>query len=279
MNAKAAHPMLTNLVGLFLLFAMQAAPAPRPSPNLAGIAHVAFHVTDLPKSREFYRALGFEEAFAFNDPGKPPVSYVKVNDRQYIELYQRKDESQPLGLMHVCYEASDLDALHAYYVQQGVDAPAPRKARAGNLLFVLHDPEGQTLEFTQYMPGSLHYEARGKYVGANRIAEQMVLPTVPVRDLDSERSFYKKLGFEDAGSQNGIRLRLAGQSRQEIDLQNPGAPLQLAFTVPDAKGAAAKLRQRGLKAVESRGFVSVTDPDGVVIIFRSVVACVNTSCS
>ena len=156
--------MLTTLVSLFLLFAMQEAPAPKPSPNLAGIAHVAFHVTDVPKSREFYRALGFEEAFAFNDPGKPPVSYVKVNDRQYIELYQRKDQSQPLGLMHVCYEASDLEALHAYYVQQGVDAPAPRKARAGNLLFFLHDPEGQTFEFTQYMPGSLHYEARGMHL-------------------------------------------------------------------------------------------------------------------
>src|SRR6478609_1043573 len=98
--------MFTDFASLVLLFVMQAAPAPKVSPNLAGIAHVAFHVTDVPKSREFYRSLGFEEAFAFKDPGKPPVSYVKVNDRQYIELYQRKDDSQPFGLMHVCYEAN-----------------------------------------------------------------------------------------------------------------------------------------------------------------------------
>ena len=258
--------MLTNLVSLFLLFAMQAAPAPKPSPNLAGIAHVAFHVTDVPKSREFYRALGFEEAFAFNDPGKPPVSYVKVNDRQYIELYQRKDESQPLGLMHVCYEASDLEALHAYYVQQGVDAPTPRKALAGNLLFVLH-PEGQTLEFTQYMSGSLHYDARGKYLGANRVSEQMVRPSVPVKDLDSEHSFYKKLGFEDAGSQNGIRLRLPGDSGEGIQLQSNEAPTRVVFAVPDVKRAASELRKRGLKPQEHAGSVSVSDPDGVVIVF------------
>src|SRR5579884_789250 len=259
--------MLTNLVSIVLLFAMQAAPAPKPSPNLAGIAHVAFHVTDVAKSREFYRALGFEEAFAFNDPGKPPVSYVKVNDRQYIELYQRKDESQPLGLMHVCYEASDLEALHAYYVQQGVEAPAPRKARAGNLLFVLHDPEGQTLEFTQYMPGSLHYEARGKYLGATRIGDKMVRPTVPVRDLDSEYSFYKKLGFEDAGSQNGVRLRLPGDSGEGIQLQSNGAPTEVVFAVPDVKRAASELRNRGLKPQENAESVSVSDPDGVVIVF------------
>jgi catechol 2,3-dioxygenase-like lactoylglutathione lyase family enzyme len=246
---------------------MQAAPAPKASPNLAGIAHVAFHVTDVPKSREFYRALGFEEAFAFNDPGKPPVSYVKVNDRQYIELYQRKDESQPLGLTHICYEASDLEALHAYYVQQGVEAPAPRKARAGNLLFVFHDPEGQTLEFTQYMPGSLHYEARGKYLGANRIGDKMVRPTVPVRDLDSEYSFYKKLGFEDAGSQNGVRLRLPGDSGEGIQLQSNGAPTEVVFAVPDVKRAAGELRKRGLKPRENAESVSVSDPDGVVIVF------------
>src|SRR6185437_10288982 len=259
--------MLTNLVSFLLLFAMQAAPAPKPSPNLAGIAHVAFHVTDLPKSREFYRALGFEEAFAFNDPGKPPVSYVKVNDRQYIELYQRKDESQPLGLMHVCYEASDLEALHVYYVQQGVDAPTPRKARAGNLLFVFHDPEGETLEFTQYMPGSLHYEARGKYLGANRVSEQMVRPSVPVKDLESEHSFYKKLGFEDASSRSGIRLRLPGDSGERIQLQSNHAPTQVVFAVPDVKRAGSELRKRGLKPQEQADSVSVSDPDGVVIVF------------
>ncbi len=259
--------MPTNLLSLLLLFAIQAAPAPKPSPNLAGIAHVAFHVTNVPKSRDFYHTLGFEEAFAFNDPGKPPVSYVKVNDRQFIELYQRKDDSEPLGLMHVCYEANDLEALHAYYVQQGIEVREPRKARAGNLLFAFHDPEGQTLEFTQYMPGSLHYEARGKHLGTNRISEQMVRPTIPVKDVDAAHAFYKELGFQDAGAQQGIRLRLAGASGEEIELLNAGGPTQIVFSVPDVKSIDRELRQRGLKPRENAESVSVTDPDGVVIVF------------
>lgn len=41
------------------------------APALAGIAHAAFRVSDLPKAREFYGKLGFEEAFAFADPGNP----------------------------------------------------------------------------------------------------------------------------------------------------------------------------------------------------------------
>jgi catechol 2,3-dioxygenase-like lactoylglutathione lyase family enzyme len=39
---------------------------------LAGIAHVAFRVTDVQKSRDFYRTLGFEQSFEFTDTGKSP---------------------------------------------------------------------------------------------------------------------------------------------------------------------------------------------------------------
>ncbi|HYK49988.1 MAG TPA: VOC family protein [Terriglobales bacterium] len=55
------------------------------SPDLTGIAHVAFRVNDLDKSREFYHTLGFDQAFEFTDAGKISVAYIKVNDRQFIE--------------------------------------------------------------------------------------------------------------------------------------------------------------------------------------------------
>jgi len=52
-----------------LLVASSITPASKPSPTLAGIAHVAFRVSDIAKSREFYQQLGFEQSFEFNDPG------------------------------------------------------------------------------------------------------------------------------------------------------------------------------------------------------------------
>src|SRR5689334_23932801 len=108
--------MFPDLFSFVLLLALQGTQVPKPSPVLAGMAHVALRVTDIRKSREFYGRLGFEEAFTFSDPGKPPVSYLKVNDRQFIELYERSDDAQPPGLMHVCYEAGDIDALREYYL-------------------------------------------------------------------------------------------------------------------------------------------------------------------
>jgi catechol 2,3-dioxygenase-like lactoylglutathione lyase family enzyme len=54
--------------------------------GLVGIAHVAFRVRDYEKSRTFYQKLGFEQAFEFADPGKPSVSFIKINDHQFLGM-------------------------------------------------------------------------------------------------------------------------------------------------------------------------------------------------
>ena len=252
-----------------LLIASFISPASKPSPPLAGIAHVAFRVSDVAKSREFYQKLGFEQSFEFNDPRKPPVSYMKVNDSQFIELYQRKDDTQPLGLMHVCYEASDIEAVQKEYVQHEIKAPEPKKARAGNMLLVFRDPEDQTVEFTQYMPGSLHFEDRGKHLAEHRIGSHLARATINVRDLPAERSFYSdKLGFEDLGGKGTVRLRIPGTSGDEIEL-DAGSPAKtrIALSVPNVERAGEELRQRGLPVRKDGEGVAVVDPDGAVVVF------------
>ena len=241
----------------------------QPSLPLAGIAHVAFRVSDVAKSREFYQRLGFEQSFEFNDPGRPPVSYMKLNDVQFIELYQRNEETQPLGLMHVCYEANDIEAVQKEYVQREVKAPEPRKARAGNMLIVFRDPEGQTVEFTQYMPGSLHFEDRGKHLAAPRVGSHLTRATIAVRDLPAERSFYtSKLGFEGVGDKGAVRLRIPGASDEiELDASSPAKTRIALSVVPNVERAEKELRRRGLDLQKDGEGVAVVDPDGTVIIF------------
>ncbi|MEI9976849.1 MAG: VOC family protein [Ignavibacteriota bacterium] len=78
-----------------------------------GIAHVAFRVDDLEAARTFYNRLGFEQFFEMKQGERTSEAFLKINDRQFIELYPRTDPGQALGLMHVCYESDDLAALHA----------------------------------------------------------------------------------------------------------------------------------------------------------------------
>ena len=93
--------------------------------NQTGIAHVAFRVADLDASRAFYAKLGFEQFFAMKQGERTTEAFLKINDRQFLELYPRTEPSQPLGLMHVCYESGNLEALHAEYVARGHPGRAP----------------------------------------------------------------------------------------------------------------------------------------------------------
>ena len=240
------------------------------STDLTGIAHVALRVNDLQRSHEFYAKLGFLQAFEFTDAGKTSVAYIKVNDRQFIELIPRTSDSQPGGILHTCFEVADIESLHKAYLERGLQPTEAKKARAGNLVFVMHGPDSQLLEYTQYMPDSLHSLDHGKHLG-ERISTHMIGATTPVQDLTAERAYYTdKLAFKSASS-NGNEMFVAGSSGDKVELQvqTPTAKPRVVFTVANVRQAARDLRGRGFKVQKSHHAVSVTDPDGAVILFAA----------
>jgi catechol 2,3-dioxygenase-like lactoylglutathione lyase family enzyme len=240
------------------------------SPALSGIAHVAFRVADVAAARAFYQKLGYEQAFEMTRDGQTTEAFIKLNDLQFIELYPRN--TQPTGLMHVCYLSSDLEPLNAEYVKRDLNPSPVRKAGAGNMLMVLHGPENQTIEYTQYMPGSMHFEDHGKHLGENRISQHLLGAVLAVKDLAAARAFYTdKLAFEPReGGADGVYLRLPGGSGEEVKLEPAGDDTKpgLFFEVADIQRAAADLKSRGLAVKTTPTAVSVTDPDGVIVVFR-----------
>jgi len=261
-------------VKLALAFVLALALLPAQPPealSLDGVAHVALRVRDVPAAVEFYRKLGFEQAFEFSDAQGITVSYMKVNDRQFIEIYRRTKAEEPLGLMHLCLDTSNLDALFDAYVSRGLKPTDRRKARAGNLLFNLRDPEGQLIEYTQYLPGSMHSNDRGKNLGERRISSHLVRAATAVKDLEAQRAFYTgKLGCEQRRGSGPVRLLLPGKSGEEIEL-DPGSPAwtpRITFGVADVRRAGEELRKRGIiPTTSSASRVVVADPDGAALVF------------
>jgi catechol 2,3-dioxygenase-like lactoylglutathione lyase family enzyme len=242
--------------------------------NQSGIAHVAFRVADLEAARGFYNKLGFDQFFEMKQGDRTTEAFLKINDHQFIELYPRTDPSQPLGLMHVCYQSSDLEALHAEYVKRGLTVSEVRKAGAGNMLMTMKDPEGQTIEYTQYMPGSRHFEDRGKHLGAKRVSQVMLGTTSPARDAAAIRTFYvEKLGFTEINHEIPARLRMPGDSGQEVDIVTAGPDVKSAirFGVADVAHTAEILAGLGLAAkatpASNPTLLTVRDPDGALISF------------
>ncbi len=196
----------------FLALATLSVSAFAQSPIINGIAHVAYRVSDLDKEVAFLQKLGYQESFGFtNAAGKTTEVFIKINDRQFFEVYPQTDPAQKLGWMHVCYESADIDALYAALVAHGLKPTPVRKAGAGNMLTTMDDPEGRTTEFTQYMPGSRHSLDKGLHLGDQRISDQLLGFSLPVPDLDAARKFYTTgLGFDARDTKNGLRLTIPG---------------------------------------------------------------------
>jgi catechol 2,3-dioxygenase-like lactoylglutathione lyase family enzyme len=235
-----------------------------PGLALNGVAHVAFRVADVPKSREFYRTLGWEPAFEFSDDKGTATSYVKINDRQFIELYRRNAPTEALGLMHICLEGANLDALVAAYRKGGLTTTEPRKARAGNLLFNIHDPEGHLIEYTQYLPGSLHMNEKGKHVLETRLSDHMIRVSQRVTDVAAVTGFFTgNLGFTYLGPG---RLGAPGASGEEVLLTaTPEGEPRLVFRVADVKRTIEALKKRGVAVIGDGALVR--DPDGALLFF------------
>jgi catechol 2,3-dioxygenase-like lactoylglutathione lyase family enzyme len=243
-----------------------------PTTTLAGIAHVAIRVSDLTRSRIFYGKLGFEQAFAFNKDGKTTEAFLKVNDRQFIEIYPQQQPPEPIGFMHVCFEGADLEALNRAYLARSLSPTPVKRAGAGNLLFTIVGPEEQNIEYTQYMPGSLHSKDQGQHLGENRISKQIAGVSLRMEDTVAARTFYEQqLGFHESRhplEPGLIPLLLPGTSGQMVEI-TPGA-VEILFAVPSLRRAAARLNELNLRVEKHDSMLTVQDPDGNRIVFVTI---------
>jgi catechol 2,3-dioxygenase-like lactoylglutathione lyase family enzyme len=240
--------------------------------DLSGIAHVAFRVSDVEKTSLFYQKLGFVQAFAFSKDGKVSQAFIKINDRQFIELYPETPKEPQAGFMHLCFEGSDLNQLNAEYRQRGLNPIAVLKAHAGNLLFTMVGPEHQNIEYTQYMPGSLHSEDRSKHLGKHRLSKHLLAVDLAMQDPGAAESFYiDKLSFHPLSGDDKSYLLLPGASGEAVEFKsmedkaNPDIVLQADNLDRTAKA----LRSKGIAVRFEKDGLYLHDPDGIPIEFSS----------
>ncbi len=272
--------------------AQTAAPAaPAAVPPMNGIAHIAIRVKDIPTSVAFYHKLGFDQAFANTGKDGTTItqSFIKLNDRQYIELYPVTDRDNQVEFLHLCFEGADLNALHDYYVAEGLTPIAVRTAGAGNLLFTMKGPlqlaEPQNIEYTQYMPGSKHTLEFGKLNGPDRVGEKMTVVALAMKDAAAATEFYiDKLGFT-ASKSNPALLDLPGNTGEAVEIVSAdilGSHSSIVLSSANLEKSAAQLTrqqvafQRASSSATGPGgkttrvdMISITDPDGNIIRLQS----------
>jgi len=172
-------------------------------PLIVGVAHIGLKTADLAAARRFYTGvLGFQEPFSLNKTPQEGagllLTYFKVNDHQYIEMFPELTDPKMDRLSHISFETSDAEQMRAYLSSRGVKVPAELDPmQDGNRGFDVIDPDGHDVEFVEYRPGSLHSRNFGKFLPDTRISQRIIHVGVVVKDRAAADRFYRDiLGFK-----------------------------------------------------------------------------------
>src|SRR5438876_3225321 len=181
--------------------ALSAAPT---RPKSVGVAHIGLRTDNLDAARKFYTGvLGFQEPFSLDkEPSDGTgllLTYCKVNDHQYIEMFPALMDPKMDRLSHISFETSDAEQLRAYLASRGVKVPEKLEPMGdGNRGFDVTDPDGHDVEFVEFRPGSLHSLSFGKALPSTRISQRIIHVGVVVKDRNAANRFYKDiLGFHE----------------------------------------------------------------------------------
>ena len=179
----------------------QAAPAaPESKGRLLGIAHMALFVSDLAKSRAFYRDfLGFGEPFSLpKEDGSDRIAFIKVNEQQYIELFAEppRDDGR---IYHISFYTDDAEALRKRLGAKGIKVPPKLGVgKIKNTQFGIDDPDGHDVELVQYLPEGWSVREKGKFLPDTRISARIAHLGVLVGKLSPSLKFYGDLlGFKE----------------------------------------------------------------------------------
>ena len=142
--------------------------------KIIATGHPGIRVRDMETSVKFYEeVLGMKVAFRMNNPdGNLGAVYMYIAPSQFVELLPNgKTEGsitkETIGVAHICYEVEDAKKAEEELIEKGV--PIDRKLVVGYskcLRMFIHDPDGNSIEIMQLMPGSLQAQAN------KRLADQ-----------------------------------------------------------------------------------------------------------
>src|SRR5262245_27214052 len=164
---------------------------------VVGIANVTFKVSDVAKARAYYAGvLGLPKAFEIKDAaGKVASAYFKINDDQYIEITPNLKAGELIRQGRVVFESSNLEKLHALYSARGLNPGTISRGPDGNPVFRIVDPEGNNLDFLQYVAGSQQTRARGKVLDNGRVSVHLLHAGIMIKDQANVAFYRERLGF------------------------------------------------------------------------------------
>jgi catechol 2,3-dioxygenase-like lactoylglutathione lyase family enzyme len=270
-------------------------------PAITGISHITLYADDMPKSQQFYQSLlGWDMV-----PASKAASGVRfyADHAQYIELVSPPGSGVADRLAGVGFSTSDAEALRRFLGAHGVSVPEAVSVEGdGSRSFLVHDPEGNSIEFTQEggHPPPMPADA------SRALSSHIMHAGYMVRNRAALDHFYKDLlGFHlywQGGAKQGdidwVMMQVPnGTDWIEYMLYLPASPSRaqlgranhLAPGVVSVAELQTRLEQRGWKpaagknpqvlGVDGKLQLDLTDPDGTRAEFMEFLPIKKPCCS
>jgi catechol 2,3-dioxygenase-like lactoylglutathione lyase family enzyme len=286
---------LRIILALLLLVCLPVSAAEAPQrPRILGVSHIALYVQDIAKSRAFYKdLLGFAEPYSLtNHDGSLHLTWIKVNDRQTIELFPEKEAGSD-RLNHIALETEDANGLRQYLASRGLAVPTNTPiGKIGNANYLVKDPDGHNVEIVQYLADGWTRREKGKFLPDSRISKRIMHVGILVGELEPALKFYQNMfggaefwrGGSDPEMLSWVNVKLPdGEDYLEFmlytELPAPdkrGKSHHLCLEVPDVEKArlilSARIKDAGYTrpleiktGINRKRQLNLWDPDGTRI--------------
>jgi catechol 2,3-dioxygenase-like lactoylglutathione lyase family enzyme len=229
-------------------------------PKITGVAGIAVKTKDMDTARNFYSTIiGLDEAFPTKNPmGGADFKTFKINERQYVYVSSDLKDDQDSRLWYVSFETADARALLTYLSNKGVSVPARIDPDPeGNLSFIVKDPEGQDVQFIQFMPASVHTRNAGRFLSSRRLSNEALHVGYRIHDADKMDTFYRDI--------LGFRLMWKGGNTENqfrwISMVVPDGTQWLEYMVDTGTPPPRTLDQQAVASeVKARGYAAAATP-------------------
>jgi hypothetical protein len=217
---------------------------PKTSSLVLGLAHQAYNVS----SQNWNSVLSFWTTYLGFET--VPVSgsgfaLVKINDQQYIELYQRPIASPQYQLANWGFYVSDAEAFRKQLSTAGIAVPSSCTMNPlGNLSFFTTDPDGHQNEWVQYLPNSVTSNSLGQYMPDSQVFGYLDDYGIATNSATASAAYYGKCGF----SASSVKVYAPNNN---CYLEELGAPTDQAQTGVHEKSQFVNFRGQTLQMTAS----------------------------
>ena len=250
--------------GLFLLiiicFSIQSISIQAVNPaGIVQLNHVAVLSANMDSSLLFYRDfLGFKEMnrlYWLSDvnpmnakKGALELVNLKISDKQTLEVFSGyKPGDEPI--FQLAYQVKDIYNFREILVKNNIDVEKIGHGQMKNLGACYKEPNGYTIELSQFTPEGITMRNAGKFIPENPVSRELYQVGIVVKDKKASDFYYKDLlGFRERQTKSGTQMWFP-ESEHYIQYQtNPKAKSYVCFEVKDIKVAKAYLENKKQQA-------------------------------